>query len=556
MSESPDRGAVPRPVLLTLDDDPQVLRAIRRDLRSMYGRRYRVLSASSPVEALEILRELDRRDEAVALLLVDQRMPEMTGVEFLLEAIGIFPTTKRVLLTAYADTDAAITAINRVRLDHYLSKPWDPPEERLFPVLDDLLFDWQANFGERADEIQVIGHQVSPSTHLVRDFLTRNQQPFRFVDVERDARGQALVERYADGDLPLVITGDGRVAGKPSAEDLADLLGLQVTASRPFYDVAIVGAGPAGLGAAVYAASEGLSPLLVDAEAPGGQAGTSSRIENYLGFPTGVSGADLTRRAVAQARRFGTELLYPVRVTGLQAADPARILTLADGTEIAAESVLLAMGVQYNQLTVPGADRFEGAGLYYGAATSESASCADEAVYIVGGANSAGQAAIHFSRFASRVTLLVRAESLAKSMSQYLIDEIAGLGNIEVRTSTEIVSMDGDDRLERITLRTPEGVTELPAHYVFTFIGAVPHTAWLDGVVVRDDHGFIVTGSDLSEHPDAGWPLRRAPLLLETSLPGVFAAGDVRSRSVKRVASGVGEGALAVSLIHRYRAGE
>jgi len=549
-------AAVPRPVLLTLDDDPQVLRAIRRDLRGRYGQTYRVISASSPAEALEILRELDRRDESVALLVADQRMPEMNGVQFLLEAITIFPTVKRVLLTAYADTDAAITAINRVRLDHYLSKPWDPPEERLFPVLDDLLFDWQNNYGEHSDEIQVIGHAVSPGTHLVRDFLTRNQQPFRFIDVERDSRGQALVDQYADGELPLVVTSEGRVAPKPSASQLADLLGLQVTASRPYYDVVIIGAGPAGLGAAVYATSEGLSALLIDAEAPGGQAGTSSRIENYLGFPTGVSGGDLTRRAVAQARRFGTEILTPVRVTSLRTGDPARIVTLDDGGEIAAESVLLAMGVQYNRLTVPGSERFEGAGLYYGAATAESTSCTDEDVYIVGGANSAGQAAIHFSRYASTVNILVRAGSLAKSMSQYLIDEIKTIPNIMVCTSTQIVSMDGDERLQRMTLATPEGEREVRASFVFTFIGAVPHTAWLDGVVVRDERGFVLTGPDLAGNPELDWPLRRPPLLLETSLPGVFAAGDVRARSVKRVASAVGEGALAVSLIHRYRAGE
>jgi thioredoxin reductase (NADPH) len=551
-------GRALRPVLLTVDDDTHVLRAIRRDLRKAYGDRYRILSASSATEALEIVGLLEEREEDAALFLVDQRMPEMTGVEFLLEAIGTFPAARRVLLTAYADTDAAITAINKVQLHHYLTKPWDPPEERLYPVLDDLLSDWHATNSAGYDGIRVIGHQISPTTHRVRDFLTRNQQPFRFYEVERDPSAAQLAERLSNGKLPLVVFPDGPVLVQPSAQELAGSLGLSATASRPHYDVVIVGGGPAGLAAAVYAASEGLSALLIDAEAPGGQAGTSSRIENYLGFPSGLSGSDLTRRAVAQARRFGAEILSPLAVTSIRRAGPARILCLSDGTEVSAETVILATGVQYNRLDVPGSERFEGAGLYYGAAMTESASCADQHVYIIGGANSAGQAAIHFARFARAVTILVRADSLTKSMSQYLVDEIADTANIEVRTSTRVVGLEGEERLERLTLADGTGAThEVPAGFVFTFIGARPRTEWLDGFVVRDEKGFIATGPDLTVDgtPPPGWELPRDPLLLETSVPGVFAAGDVRARSIKRVASGVGEGAMAVALVHTYRDG-
>ncbi|MFJ3174959.1 FAD-dependent oxidoreductase [Streptomyces roseus] len=553
-----ERAESRKPVILAVDDDPQVLRAVRRDLRSAYGDRYRVLGASSAADALKILDSLDERGHDPALFLVDQRMPDVTGVEFLLEAVSRFPDARRVLLTAYAETDAAITAINRVRLDYYLLKPWDPPHERLFPVLDDLLSDWLATYRPAYDGIIVAGHLVSPGTHAVRDFFTRNGQPFRFLNVERDPEALTLIAAQPDAVLPLVRFPDGAVLSAPSDTLLAQRLGLATTASRPHYECVIVGAGPAGLAAGVYSASEGLSTLMLDSRAPGGQAGTSSLIENYLGFPSGLSGGDLTRRATIQASRFGAEILHPVEVVSLTRDDPAKILTLADGTEISAETVLLATGVSYNRLEAPGADRFEGAGLYYGAATTESSACISQHVFIVGGANSAGQAAVHFAKYAARVTILVRAESLDASMSRYLIDEIDRTPNIEVKVRTTVVRLDGEEHLEQLTLHdaaTGED-TRVPARFMFTFIGARPHTDWLSGVVERDEYGFVLTGSDLiangGELP-AEWSLERAPYPLETSVPGVFAAGDVRAHSVKRVASGVGEGAMAVSLIHRYR---
>ncbi|MFD0126011.1 MULTISPECIES: FAD-dependent oxidoreductase [Streptomyces] len=553
-----ERAEHKKPVILAVDDDPQVLRAVRRDLRSAYGDRYRVLGASSAADALKILDSLDERGHDPALFLVDQRMPDVTGVEFLLEAVSRFPDARRVLLTAYAETDAAITAINRVRLDYYLLKPWDPPHERLFPVLDDLLSDWLATYRPAYDGIIVAGHLVSPGTHAVRDFFTRNGQPFRFLNVERDPEALTLIAVQPDGALPLVRFPDGSVLSAPTDTQLAQRLGLATTASRPHYECVIVGAGPAGLAAGVYSASEGLSTLMLDSRAPGGQAGTSSLIENYLGFPSGLSGGDLTRRATIQASRFGAEILHPVEVVSLTRDDPAKILTLADGTEISAETVLLATGVSYNRLDAPGADRFEGAGLYYGAATTESSACISQHVFIVGGANSAGQAAVHFAKYAARVTILVRAASLDASMSRYLIDEIDRTPNIEVKVRTTVVSLAGDEHLEHITLHDADTGedTEIPARFMFTFIGARPHTDWLASVVERDEYGFVLTGSDLisngGELP-AEWSLERAPYPLETSVPGVFAAGDVRAHSVKRVASGVGEGAMAVSLIHRYR---
>lgn len=553
-----ERAESRKPVILAVDDDPQVLRAVRRDLRSAYGDRYRVLGASSAADALKILDSLDERGHDPALFLVDQRMPDVTGVEFLLEAVSRFPDARRVLLTAYAETDAAITAINRVRLDYYLLKPWDPPHERLFPVLDDLLSDWLATYRPAYDGIIVAGHLVSPGTHAVRDFFTRNGQPFRFLNVERDPEALTLIAAQPGAALPLVRFPDGAVLSAPSDTELAQRLGLATTASRPHYECVIVGAGPAGLAAGVYSASEGLSTLMLDSRAPGGQAGTSSLIENYLGFPSGLSGGDLTRRATIQASRFGAEILHPVEVVSLTRDDPAKVLTLADGTEISAETVLLATGVSYNRLEAPGADRFEGAGLYYGAATTESSACISQHVFIVGGANSAGQAAVHFAKYAARVTILVRAESLDASMSRYLIDEIDRTPNIEVKVRTTVVRLDGEEHLEELTLHdaTTGEDTRVPARFMFTFIGARPHTDWLSGVVERDEYGFVLTGSDLiangGELP-AEWSLERAPYPLETSVPGVFAAGDVRAHSVKRVASGVGEGAMAVSLIHRYR---
>ncbi|MFI8461620.1 FAD-dependent oxidoreductase [Kitasatospora sp. NPDC085464] len=551
--------AARKPVILAVDDDPQVLRAVRRDLRSAYADRYRVLSAASAADALSVLDALDERAQDPALFLVDHRMPDMTGIDFLLEAVSRFPDAKRVLLTAFAETDAAITAINKVRLDYYLMKPWDPPTERLFPVLDDLLSDWTASYRPAYRGIRVVGHPVSAGTHSVRDFLTRNGTPFRFLDAENNPEARRLLAERPQVRLPLVVFPEGTALSAPGTAELADRLGLVTTASRPHYDTVIVGAGPAGLAAGVYAASEGLSTLLLDADSPGGQAGTSSLIENYLGFPAGLSGADLARRAVSQATRFGAELLHPVGVVGLRRADPARILTLADGSEISAETVLVATGISYNRLEVSGAERFEGEGLYYGAATAESSSCLSHHVHIIGGANSAGQAAIHFARYAARVTVLVRGDSLEAGMSRYLVEEIHRTPNIEVRLGTRVLALDGSERLEHITLQddaTGRRTVE-PANFVFTFIGGRPRTGWLDDVVDRDDHGFVLTGPDLmspDERPTS-WPLERDPHLLETSVPGVFAAGDVRAGSIKRVASGVGEGAMAVAIIHRYRAG-
>ncbi|MGW2255030.1 FAD-dependent oxidoreductase [Kitasatospora sp. NPDC001660] len=547
-----------KPVILAVDDDPQVLRAVRHDLRGAYADRYRILGASSAAEALAVLDGLDDRGHDPALFLVDQRMPDMTGVEFLLEAVARFPDARRVLLTAYAETDAAITAINRVRLDYYLMKPWDPPAERLYPVLDDLLSDWLAAHRPAYRGIRVIGPAVSASTHAVRDFLTRNGQPFRFLDAETAPDARPLLARHGATRLPLIVFPDGDVLADPDTAGLAEKLGLATTASRPHYDTVIIGAGPAGLAAGVYAASEGLTTLLLDSDSPGGQAGTSSLIENYLGFPSGLSGRDLARRAVSQAGRFGAELLHPVDAVGLRSAGRARIVTMADGTEIGSETVLISTGVSYNHLDVPGAERFEGEGLYYGAATTESSSCVSHHVFVIGGANSAGQAAIHFARYAARVTVLVRGASLEAGMSQYLVDEIRRTPAIDVRLNTRVLAFQGNLWLERITLvddSTGEQ-TEEEARFVFTFIGARPRTGWLRDVIDCDEHGFVLTGPDLTRpgRPRSSWPLDREPHLLETSLPGVFAAGDVRAHSIKRVASGVGEGAMAVALMHRYRA--
>ena len=545
-----------RPVVLAVDDDPQVLRAIRRDLNRNYRDSYRVVASTSPREALELLDALRERREEPALLLADQRMPGMTGVDFLDASKRRFPTARSVLLTGYADTNAAIDAINRVGLDHYLVKPWEPPEERLYPVLDELLSDWRAGWQPPYGGIRVLGHRFAPATHRLRDFLTRCQQPFRFVDVERDPAAASEVD---GAELPVVLLPDGTALSRPSEGELADLLGvrgLRTERPRPYYDLAVVGGGPTGLAAAVYGASEGLSTLLLDAYVPGGQAGLSSRIENYLGFPAGVSGAELTRRAVAQARRFGAEVLAPVEVVGLGRAGRARVLTLSDGTELTAGTVLLATGLHYHRLDVPGIERFEGAGVYYGATGAETTSCAGDHVWIVGGANSAGQAAVHFARHAAAVTLLVRSASLASGMSRYLIEEIERIPTITVRLNTRLVGVAGADRLSRITLLdTTTGTTATEdAEYVFTFIGARPRTGWLDGVLRRDDRGFLLTGPDLDASTLDGWDVPRSPLPLETSVPGVFAAGDVRANSVKRIASGVGEGAMAVSLIHRYHA--
>lgn len=536
-----------RPALLAVDDDAHVLRAVRRDLLSVYADRYRVLSTTSPADGLRILDRLADRGEEPALLLVDQRMPEMTGMEFFAESLNRFPSARRVLLTGYADTAVAIDAINEVKLHHYLVKPWEPPAERLYPVLDDLLAEWQSTYEPPYEGIRVVGHRFSPATHQLRDFLTRLLQPFRFVDVDETGSDE----------VPAVELPDGRRLVRPTRTELMAALGLRGELSRPHYDLVIAGGGPTGLAAAVYGASEGLATLLLDAHVPGGQAGTSSRIENYLGFPAGVSGAELTRRAVAQARRFGAELLAPVGAVSLRRAGRAHLIGLSDGREIGAGSVLLATGLSYHRLAADGCDRFEGAGIYYGSTNSEAALCAGQHVVIVGGANSAGQAALHFAKHAEQVTMLVRAPSLATRMSRYLVDEIDGTPNIEVRATTEVESVSGAAHLERITLcdnRTGT-VDEIAAESMFSFIGARPRTGWLADTVRRDTGGYLLTGSALAGLLDETWDLPREPMLLETSAPGVFAAGDVRADSVKRIASAVGEGALAVTQIHQHAAG-
>jgi thioredoxin reductase (NADPH) len=549
-----------RPVILTIDDDPEVLQAIARDLRQQYGDHCRIVRADSGATPLETLQQLKLRNETVAIFLVDQRMPQISGVDFLERAIEHFPDAKRVLLTAYADTDAAIQAINSARLDYYLLKPWDPPEERLYPVLDDLLDDWFASFRPPFEGIRVVGNRWSPDSHQVKDFLARNQIPYEWLDIEQSKEGQQLVEyaRCSRLQLPLVLFSDGSSLLQPKPLQLAERIGLQLQAGKPFYDLAIVGAGPAGLAAAVYGASEGLRTVTIEREAPGGQAGTSSRIENYLGFPVGLSGGDLARRAVTQARRFGVEILTPQEVTGIRLQDPYRTLILADGSEINCHSLILALGVSWRRLQIPGIDRLTGAGVYYGAAQTEAFACKDEEVYIVGGANSAGQAAMYFSKYARKVIMLVRGESLTKSMSQYLIDQIEATPNIEVRVYSSVVEVKGETNLEAIAIANSiTGETEIvSAKYLFIFIGAQPLTEWLDGIVDRDDKGFILTGADLqaeNRHPQ-GWKLDRDPFLLETNIPGIFAVGDVRHNSIKRVASGVGEGSICVQFVHRYLA--
>jgi thioredoxin reductase (NADPH) len=547
-----------KPVILTVDDDPEVLQAVARDLRREYGNRFRVLRAESGAIGLEALQQLKLRNEPVALFLVDQRMPQMSGVEFLEQALQLFPDTKRALLTAYADTDAAIRAINTTQIDYYLMKPWDPPEERLYPVLDDLLDDWLAQFRPPFEGIRVIGNRWSPHSHQVKDFLARNQVPYQWLDIELSEEAQQLVT-YANCDklsLPLVLLPDGSNLLKPTNIQIAEKIGLRTQADKPFYDLIIVGGGPAGLAAAVYGASEGLSTVMIEREAPGGQAGTSSRIENYLGFPVGLSGADLARRAVDQARRFGVEILTPQEVAGIRVEDPYRFIQLASGTEISCHAMILALGVSWRRLNVPGLDRLTGAGVYYGAAQTEALSCRDEDVYIVGGANSAGQAAMYFSKYARQVTMLVRGDSLTKSMSQYLIDQIADTPNITVQVHSSVVEAKGETSLEAIAIQnvlTGE-IQIVPANSLFIFIGAVPRTEWLDGVVARDERGFIITGPNLKHdgHRPKGWTLDRDPFLLETNVPGVFAVGDVRHGSVKRVASGVGEGSICVQFVHQY----
>ncbi|MGD1071350.1 MAG: FAD-dependent oxidoreductase [Bryobacteraceae bacterium] len=554
---------MPKPVLLAVDDEPEVLRAIERDLRRHYSQQYRIVRADSGPSALEALRQLQLRSDEAALLLSDQRMPGMQGTEFLAEAAKVFPRAKRVLLTAYTDTSAAIDAINSARTDFYLVKPWSPPEENLYPVLDDLLSDWINDYRPPFTGIRLLGTRWSPEAHELRDFMGRNRIPFQWMDIDNRANDREtddlLKALGTANNFPAVLFEDGTHLCRPTIGEVAVKLGLRTTSEKPFYDFIIVGGGPAGLAAGVYAASEGLDTVLIEREAPGGQAGMSSRIENYLGFPLGISGGELAQRAVAQAKKFSVELLAPQEVKCLMSDGPYRSVTLANGNAINAHAVLISTGLSWRNLDVPGVDRLSGAGVYYGAAMTEGESCRDQTVVIVGGANSAGQSAMYFSRHAKRVVMVVRADSLAKAMSRYLIDQIEKTPNIDVWTDSEVVEAHGEDHLEAVSVvrhdRADE-VERVPAAGLFIFIGASPRTGWLDGVLPMDERGFILTGPYLSKDRSRpkGWPLDRDPYLLETAIPGVFAAGDVRHNSVKRVASGVGEGSIVVQMVHQYLA--
>ena len=550
-----------KPVLLAVDDDVSVLEAVVQDLRRQYGKDYRILRAASGHAALDICAQLVERKESVALILSDQRMPGMTGVDFLGRAIKIFPDAKRVLLTAYADTDAAIQAINSARIHYYLNKPWDPPEEKLYPVLDDLLQSWQVGFDPPFDGVRVVGVRWSAQDHAVRDFLARNRIDYKWINPELnpETRREALEllqqAGVDDSKLPVVIFSNNTALVQPTNTKLAARIGLRVQAELEFYDVVAIGAGPGGLAAGVYGASEGLKTLLIEADAPGGQAGSSSKIENYLGFPAGLSGEELAKRAYLQATRLGAEFLSQ-RAVSLRPENNYYIIKLADGHELSCHVCIIATGVSYCKLDVPGAEALSGAGVYYGAALTEAISCKDEDVYIVGGANSAGQAAMHFARYAAHVHMIVRAEGLEKSMSKYLIDQIRATPNIIVEPHTEVIEMLGHGHLECIRLRTPNGEEQRKASSLFIFIGAAPKTDWLPDDLLRDDRGFILSGSDLRVDGKlpASWKLKRDPYLLETSLPGVFAVGDVRHGSVKRCASAVGEGSIAIQFVHQHLA--
>jgi thioredoxin reductase (NADPH) len=550
-----------KPILLSVDDDSDVLRAIERDLRSNYGAEYRVIGSDSPTGALDLLKKLKVRSDSVALLLADQRMPDMDGVEFLKEATRIFPEAKRALLTAYADTTAAISAINQANINYFFMKPWDPPAEHLYPQLDDLLDDWQASYHPTFEGIRVLGTRWSPRSYELRDFLARNHVPYQWVDVElsaNDPETKRLLEALGPeaANLPVVLFPDGTKLLEGAPTEVAQKVGLRTRAQTSFYDLAIVGGGPAGLAAAVYGASEGLHTVMIEREAPGGQAGMSSRIENYLGFPNGLSGGDLARRAVVQAQRFGVEILSPQEVVGIRTEGSYRIIKLADGLEISCHALMIATGVQWRRLEAPGIDRLQGAGVYYGGGATEALSCKGEQVYIIGGANSAGQAAMNFAKFAERVVILVRGDSLASTMSQYLIDQIKEMPNIQIWAHASVSEVHGDTRLEEISVLCSDTnkLERVPASSMFIFIGALPRTEWVGNLVERDERGFLLTGPDLirdGQHPK-GWALERDPFLLETNIPGIFAVGDVRHGSVKRVASGVGEGSVAVQFIHQY----
>jgi thioredoxin reductase (NADPH) len=550
-----------RPAILTIDDDPDVLRSVEQDLKHRYSEGYRVLKADGGSSGLDLLRRLKQKGEAVALLLVDHKMPKMTGIEALSQAKELYPEAKRVLLTAYADTEAAIKAINQIQLNHYLLKPWHPPEQNLYPVIDDLLDDWRAGHHQEFEGVRVLGTRYSPQSYAIRDFLARHQVPYEWLDAEaadRIPEVRRLVDSFEHGELklPLVLFPDGDRFERADPQQITEKLGLRTRAELDFYDVAIVGGGPAGLAAAVYGASEGLKTIMVESDAPGGQAGLSARIENYLGFPSGVSGSQFARNAVSQARRFEVEIVSPQAAEAIRVDGPYRYIKLSDGTEISCHALVLAMGVQWRKLGIPGEERLQSAGVYYGAGSAEAVSCREEDVYLVGGANSAGQAAMNFSKFARRVIMLVRGPSLAATMSQYLIDQITRTENIQVEYNTRVTAVEGDERLESIRIACDQTGDErqVPATVLFIFIGAEPKTKWLDGVVKRDAKGFILTGPDLMSDgkPPKGWPLERDPGLLETNIPGVFAVGDVRHGSVKRVASGVGEGSVAIQFVHQY----
>ena len=547
-----------KPIIVTVDDEIQVLNAIARDLRNHFEGEYHIIKAVSGVDALETLKQLKIRNSSLALLLVDQRMPEMSGTEFLTQATALFPDARKVLLTAYADTEAAITSINQIGLDHYLMKPWDPPELNLYPILDDLLSDWLANVQIPYDGIRVAGTLWSPQSHDVKDFLSRNRIPYQWLDIEMDHQNRLLVESVKDAQhrLPVVFFPDGTTMIQPNFREIAQKVGLQTQAKQPFYDLIIIGAGPAGLGAAVYGASEGLSTVLIEREATGGQAGTSSRIENYLGFPKGISGGNLARRATDQARRLGAEILTAVEVVKIRIEGPYRIVTLSDGSELSCKALIITTGVSQIRLDVPGIERLTGAGVYYGAALSEAALYREQHVFVVGGANSAGQAAMFFSRYASQVSMIVRGNSLTKSMSAYLIDQIKNTANIDVKLNTNVIEVIGEEKLESIKIKNSETGQEtiLPAAALFIFIGARSHSDIVANIVKRNEFGFIITGTNLiidGKRPD-GWLEKRDPFYLETSVPGIFAAGDVREDAIRRVASAVGEGAIAVSLVHQY----
>jgi thioredoxin reductase (NADPH) len=554
---------MPAPAIVTVDDEPEVLRAVERDLRRKYGKDYRILGTDSGSGAVDLLKQLKTRGDSLALTLADQRMPQMSGLDVLGESMQLFPQAKRALLTAYADTNAAIAAINTAKVHYYLLKPWDPPEEKLYPVLDDLLEDWQAEYKAPYHGLRVLGTRWSPSSHQLKDFLGRNQVPYQWTDVEIATPDQEVQQLIPNVDLksvslPLVVLQGGEVLENPPVEELAARIGLRTRAETTFYDFVIVGGGPAGLAAAVYGASEGLKTLLVERSAPGGQAGMSSRIENYLGFPSGLTGADLARRAFTQAKRFGAEILSPQEVVGLRVDGPYRFVKLRDGNEVSCHALLIASGLSWKKLDIPGVERLQEAGVYYGAAMTEAQLCSGEDVYLVGGANSAGQAAVYFAQFARSVTMLLRGDSLEKGMSQYLIDQIREIPNIRVETQAEVVEVHGDGHLESITIanHATETIRTEATSALFIFIGAMPCTAWLRGMLPMDERGYLLTGALLPKDGDRpkGWKEERDPFIFESIIPGVFAAGDTRHSSIKRVASAVGEGSITVQMVHQYLA--